>query len=91
MYGQELVACRQTLAELSVRFLLFFSGLMGGFVFLCLVSNGLKIMASRGNPEALKKGQEAITACLVGFVVLVLSILFLKIVGVDILDLPEWN
>lgn len=68
-----------------------FSGLMGGFVFLCLVSNGLKIMASRGNPEALKKGQEAITACLVGFVVLVLSILFLKIVGVDILDLPEWN
>lgn len=68
-----------------------FSGLMGGFVFLCLVSNGLKIMASRGNSEALKKGQEAITACLVGFVVLVLSVLFLKIVGVNILNLPGWN
>ena len=68
-----------------------FSGLMGGFVFLCLVSNGLKIMAARGNPEALKKAQEAITACLVGFVVLVLSVLFLKIVGVDILAIPGWS
>ena len=68
-----------------------FSGLMGGLVFLCLVSNGIKIMSSRGNPEALKKGQEAITACLVGFVVLALSILFLKIVGVDILQIPGWS
>jgi len=68
-----------------------FSGLMGGLVFFCLVSNGLKIMTSSGNPEALKKAQEAITACLVGFVVLVLSVLFLRIVGVDILKLPGWS
>jgi len=68
-----------------------FSGLMGGLVFFCLVSNGLKIMTSSGNPEALKKAQEAITACLVGFAVLVLSVLFLRIVGVDILSLPGWS
>ncbi len=68
-----------------------FSGMMGGLVFICLLSNGIKIMSSRGNPEALKKGQEAITACLVGFVVLALSVFFLKIVGVDILQIPGWN
>lgn len=68
-----------------------FSGLLGGLVFICIVVNGLRIMTSRGNPEAMKKSQEAITACIVGFVVLVLSVLFLKIVGVDILKLPGWS
>lgn len=68
-----------------------FSGIMGALVFFCLVSNGMRIMASRGNPETLKKSQEAMTACLVGFVVLVLSVLFLKIVGVNILQLPGWT
>jgi len=68
-----------------------FSGVFGGLVFLCLVVNGIIIMTSRGNPEALKKGQESITACLVGFLVLVMSVLFLKIVGADILDLPGWS
>jgi len=68
-----------------------FTGILGAFIFFCVVSNGLKIMASRGNPEAMKKGQEAITGCVVGFVVLALSVIFLKIVGVDILQLPGWS
>jgi len=68
-----------------------FTGILGAFIFFCVVSNGIKIMSSRGNPEAMKKGQEAITSCVVGFVVLALSVIFLKIVGVDILQLPGWS
>ena len=64
-----------------------FSGILGGLIFICIMSNGIKIMISRGNPEALKKSQEGLTACIVGFLVLTLSVLFLKIVGVDILHI----
>jgi hypothetical protein len=68
-----------------------FTGILGALIFACVFSNGLKIMSSRGNPEAMKKGQEALTSCIVGFVVLALSVLFLKIVGVDILQLHGWS
>ncbi len=67
------------------------SGLLGGLIFLCIVTNGLKIMTARGNAEVLKKSQEAITSCIVGFLVLVFSVLFLRVVGVDILQIPGWS
>jgi len=68
-----------------------FTGILGALIFVCIFSNGLKIMSSRGNAEAMKKAQEGLTSCIVGFVVLALSVLFLKIVGVDILQLPGWS
>gem|GEM_PF-1858455 len=68
-----------------------FTGVLGALIFACVFLNGLKIMSSKGNPEAMKKAQEALTSCLVGFVVLTLSVVFLKIVGVDILQLPGWS
>jgi hypothetical protein len=68
-----------------------FSGIIGGIIFLCIVGNGVKIMMAAGNQETIKKAQEALTACIVGFLVLTFSILFLKIVGVDILRLPGWG
>lgn len=67
------------------------SGVLGGFVMLCIIANGLKVMTSRGNPEALKKAQEAITSCIVGLLVLLFSVLFLRIVGVDILKIPGFG
>jgi hypothetical protein len=68
-----------------------FSGIIGGIIFLCIIGNGIKIMMAAGNQETIKKAQEALTACIVGFLVLTFSILFLKIVGVDILRLPGWG
>lgn len=63
-------------------------GIMGLFILWCIVSNGFKIMVSRGNPEALKKAQEEITSCVVGFIVLMFSVVILRIIGVNILALP---
>ena len=68
-----------------------FSGVLGAFILFCFVSNGLKIMTSRGTPETMKKAQEALTSCVVGFLVLVFSVLFLKVIGVDILQLPGFG
>lgn len=68
-----------------------FSGLLGLFIFYCIISNGLKVMISRDSADAMKKAQEAITSCIVGLLVLVFSVLFLRIVGVDILKLPGWS
>lgn len=68
-----------------------FSGVIGGLIFLCIIANGLKIMTAQGDSEAIKKSREAIISCIVGLLVLLFSILFLKIVGVDILRIPGWT
>lgn len=68
-----------------------FSGLLGLFIFYCIISNGFKVMISRDSADAMKKAQEAITSCIVGLLVLVFSVLFLRIVGVDILKIPGWS
>jgi hypothetical protein len=65
-----------------------FSGMLAGFIFICIMWNGIKVMLSRGSPDAFKKAQEAITSCIIGLLVLLFSVLFLKVVGVDILKIP---
>ncbi|MCR4326852.1 MAG: pilin [Candidatus Roizmanbacteria bacterium] len=64
------------------------SGIMGGFLLICIIWNGFSVMTSAGNPEALKKAQESITSCVIGFIVLLFAILIIRIIGVDILQLP---
>lgn len=64
------------------------SGIMGGFLLICIIWNGFQVMTSAGNPEALKKAQESITSCVIGFIVLLFAILIIRIIGVDILQLP---
>ncbi|PJE62541.1 hypothetical protein COU88_04460 [Candidatus Roizmanbacteria bacterium CG10_big_fil_rev_8_21_14_0_10_39_6] len=63
-------------------------GVLGGFILLCIIFEGMRIMTSAGNPEALKKAQEGITSCIIGFIVVFFSVLILRIIGVDILQLP---
>jgi len=63
-------------------------GVLGGFILLCIIFEGMRIMTSAGNPEALKKAQEGITSCIIGFIVIFFSVLILRIIGVDILHLP---
>lgn len=63
-------------------------GILGGFILLCIIVEGMRIMTSAGNPEAMKKAQEGITSCIIGFIVVFFSVLILRIIGVDILQLP---
>lgn len=68
-----------------------FSGLLGGLLFLCIVFNGFRIMMARGNPETLKQGREALTSCIIGFLIVMFSIFIMKLIGVDILKLPGFE
>ena len=86
------IGCLPTsIQDLVSKLFTIFSGLLGGFIFICIMWNGIKVMLSRGSPDAFKKAQEAITSCIIGLLVLLFSVLFLKVVGVDILKIPGFQ
>jgi len=66
-------------------------GLAGGICFLLLLYGGFTIMTSAGVPEKLNEGKEVIVSALMGLILIIFSVLILKIVGVDILQLPGFG
>lgn len=63
-------------------------GIGGGIAFLLIIYAAFMIMSSRGNPERLKAGQELLTSAIAGLIMLIFSIFILRVIGVDILQLP---
>lgn len=62
----------------------------GGIAILILIYNGYVIMTSQGEAEKLKGAREAITAAIIGLVFMIFSVAILKIIGVDILRIPDF-
>lgn len=63
-------------------------GIGGGVSFLLIVYGGFLITTSQGNPERLKGGQDILNGAIMGLIMLVFSVFLLKIIGIDILQLP---
>ena len=63
-------------------------GIAGGIALLCIIYSAFRMQTSMGNPEAIKKAQENLTACITGLIIVIFSVLILKIIGVDILRIP---
>lgn len=63
----------------------------GGIAFLLMLGGGFTIMASSGNPEQLNKGKSMITSAVSGLLFIIFSVLLLRIIGIDILQLPGFN
>ena len=63
-------------------------GVGGGIAFLLVIYAAYMIISSAGNPERLKAGQELLTSAIMGVILLVFSVFILKIIGVDILEIP---
>lgn len=59
----------------------FIYGLAGLLLFLYLAWGGYDFLLSQGSPEKVKSGQAKITAAIVGFILLVLSYLIVKVVS----------
>ena len=59
-----------------------------GVAFLLMVFGGIKILTSAGSSESIKAGSELITAALTGLLFIIFSILILRIIGTDILQIP---
>lgn len=64
--------------------------LSGGIALLLIAFNGYVIMTSGGDAEKLKGAREAITAAIIGLVFMIFSVIILKIIGVDVLRIPDF-
>lgn len=62
-------------------------GIGGGIAFLLIIVAGFQIMTSRGDPNRLKAGQELMTSAIAGLLLLIFSVVILRIIGFDILNI----
>lgn len=66
-------------------------GIAGGIAFLLILSSGFQIMTSAGSPDKLKAGQEQLTAAISGLLFILFSVFLLKLIGLDILQIPGFG
>jgi len=63
-------------------------GISGGIAILFAARAGFYILTPAGNPDKIAAGKELIEASIAGILFLVLSTLILKIIGVNLFNLP---
>lgn len=66
-------------------------GFAGGIALLCIIYSAFRMQTSMGNPEAIKKAQENLTACITGLILIIFSVFILRLIGVSILRIPFLN
>lgn len=62
----------------------------GGLALILIIISGYRIMASQGNPEKLKEAKESLTSAIIGLLFIIFSSFILKVIGVDILQIPSF-
>lgn len=67
------------------------TGLGGGVAFLLILFSGFQRVTSAGNPEKLHEAKELMTAAISGLLLIIFSIFLLRLIGVNILQLPGLN
>jgi hypothetical protein len=60
----------------------------GAIAVLLLMRAGYKIQTSQGKPEAIKEGQEQVTATIVGLFFLIFAFVLLQVISSDLLKIP---
>lgn len=78
-------------AEFGQDFLKFAIGIGGGLAFLMMLLGAFQMLTSSGNPDTLKAGRERLTSAVIGLLIVIFAVLFLQIIGVDILKLPGFG
>lgn len=63
-------------------------GIAGGIAFLLMAYAGFMIIMSSGDPQRLQAGRELLTAAISGLLLIICSIFILKVIGIDILNIP---
>lgn len=66
-------------------------GIVGGLAFLLLLFGSFRVLTSAGSPEALNEGREIIVSAIAGLIFVIFSVVLLKIIGVDILQIPDFK
>lgn len=63
-------------------------GIAGGIAFLLIIYAGFLITTSQGDPKRLQAGRELLTSAIGGLMLLIFSVFILRVIGVDILQIP---
>ncbi len=66
-------------------------GVGGGIAFLLILFGGFQILTSAGNPEQLAAGRELVTSAITGLLLIIFSVFLLRLIGVNILGIPEFK
>ncbi len=66
-------------------------GIAGGIAFLLILYGGFQVLTSGGDPEKLNNGKDIIVSAIAGVLMIVFSVILLKIIGVDILQIPGFG
>ncbi len=74
--------------EFTTWFLKWAIGIAGGIAFLLMVIASFQIMTASGSPEKLQGGREMLTAAISGLILIIFSVFLLKLIGVEILQIP---
>ena len=77
--------------ELVKDLLIFITAISGGLAFLMMLLGAFQMLTSAGNPDTLNAGKERLTSAVIGLLFIIFSLLLLRIIGFDILKLPEFG
>ncbi|OGF99448.1 hypothetical protein A2Y99_00235 [Candidatus Gottesmanbacteria bacterium RBG_13_37_7] len=66
-------------------------GLAGGISFLYFLYGVFLIMTSAGNPERVAQAKQILVSTVSGLLLIIFSVFFLKIIGIDILHIPGFE
>ena len=67
------------------------TGIGGGIAFLLILFSGFQRITSTGNPEKLHEAKELMTAAISGLLLIIFSVFLLRLIGVDILQIPGFG
>lgn len=66
-------------------------GIAGGCAFLYFLYGSFLLLTSAGNAEQVGEGRQILTSAISGILLVIFSVLFLRIVGVDLLRIPGFG
>jgi hypothetical protein len=64
-------------------------GVASGISFILMVFGGLMIIPASGNPKRIQAGRELFIGAASGLLLIVMSVYILRIIGIDILGIPD--
>lgn len=66
-------------------------GIGGGVAFLLIVTSAFQIITAGNNPQQLQGGRELLTAAISGLILIIFSVFLLRLIGVQILNIPGFG
>ena len=63
-------------------------GLAGGIALILMVIGSIRVLTSSGDQQRLAGGRDMIVAAIAGLLFLIFSVLVLRFIGAEILDIP---